>query len=91
MKDFFLILRISRLVHIETNKIEKKLNLNGEKTNYFDINYLLRGMIVPKGNHLIEFHFLPKIVKTGINIRIITIIITFSIIALMLYRKNKWV
>ncbi len=65
--------------------------INGEKTNYFDINYLLRGMIVPKGNHLIEFHFSPKIVKTGINIRIITIIITFSIIALMLYRKNKWV
>ena len=65
--------------------------LNGEKTNYFDINYLLRGMIVPKGNHLIEFNFSPKIVKTGINIRIITIIITFSIIALMLYRKNKWV
>ena len=65
--------------------------LNGEKTNYFDINYLLRGMIVPKGNHLIEFHFSPKIVKTGINIRIITIIITFSIIALMLYSKNKWV
>ena len=65
--------------------------LNGEKTNYFDINYLLRGMVVPKGDHLIEFHFSPKIVKTGINIRIITIIITFSIIALMLYRENKWV
>ena len=65
--------------------------LNGEKTNYFDINYLLRGMVVPKGNHLIEFIFSPKIVKTGINIRIITIIITFSIIALLLYRKNKWV
>ncbi len=65
--------------------------LNGEKTNYFDINYLLRGMIVPKGNHLIEFNFSPKIVKTGINIRIITIIITFSIIAVLLYRKNKWV
>ena len=65
--------------------------LNGEKTNYFDINYLFRGMVVPKGEHLIEFLFSPKIVKTGINIRIITIIITFSIIALMLYRKNKWV
>ena len=65
--------------------------LNGEKTNYFDVNYLLRGMIIPKGNHLIEFDFSPKIVKTGINIRIITIIITFSIIALLLYRKNKWV
>ena len=65
--------------------------LNGEKTNYFDINYLFRGMVVPKGEHLIEFLFSPKIVKTGINIRIITIIITFSIIALMLYRENKWV
>ena len=65
--------------------------LNGEKTNYFDINYLLRGMVVPKGDHLIEFHFSPKIVKTGINIRIITIIITFSIITLILYRENKWV
>ena len=65
--------------------------LNGKKTNYFDINYLLRGMVVPKGDHLIEFYFSPKIVKTGINIRIITIIITFSIIALMLYRENKWV
>ncbi len=65
--------------------------LNGEKNNYFDVNYLLRGMVVPKGNHLIEFVFSPKIVKTGINIRIITIIITFSIIALLLYRKNKWV
>jgi hypothetical protein len=48
-------------------------------------------MVVPKGNHLIEFIFSPKIVNTGINIRIITIIITFSIIALLLYRKNKWV
>ena len=65
--------------------------LNGKKTNYLDINYLLRGMVVPKGNHLIEFYFSPKIVITGINIRIITIIITFSIIALMLYRENKWV
>ena len=65
--------------------------LNGEKTKYFDINYLFRGMVVPKGDHLIEFNFSPKIVKTGINIRIITIIITFSIIALMLYRENKWV
>jgi hypothetical protein len=65
--------------------------LDGEKSNYFDINYLLRGMLVPKGTHTIEFNFSPKIVKTGINIRIITIIITFSLIAFMLYKENKWV
>ena len=65
--------------------------IDGEKSNYFDINYLLRGMLLPKGTHTIEFNFSPKIVKTGINIRIITIIITFSLIAFLLYKENKWV
>ena len=65
--------------------------VDGEKSNFFDVNYLLRGMLIPKGKHKIEFYFSPKIVNTGINIRIITIIITFSLIAYMLYRENKWV
>ena len=65
--------------------------IDGKKSNYFDLNYLLRGMLLPKGKHTIEFNFSPKIVKTGINIRIITIIITFSLIAFMLYKENKWV
>ena len=65
--------------------------IDGNKSSFFDVNYLLRGMLVPEGKHKIEFYFSPKIVKTGINIRIITIIITFSLIAFMLYRRNKWV
>ena len=65
--------------------------IDGERSNFFDINYLLRGMLIPEGKHEIEFFFSPEIVKTGINIRIITIIITFSLIAYMLYRENKWV
>jgi hypothetical protein len=65
--------------------------IDGKKSNYFDLNYLLRGMLLPKGKHTIEFNFSPKIVKTGINIRIITIIITFSLISFMLYKENKWV
>lgn len=64
--------------------------LDGFKSNYFDINYLLRGMLIPKGEHTVEFYFSPKIVKTGINIRIITIIITFSLIAFLIYKENKW-
>jgi len=64
--------------------------VDGVKSNYFDIDYLLRGMLIPKGEHTIEFYFSPKIVKTGINIRIITIIITFSLIAFLIYRENKW-
>ena len=68
-----------------------KVFIDGEKSNFFDINYLLRGMLIPEGKHEIDFFFSPEIVKTGINIRIITIIITFSLIAYMLYRENKWV
>ena len=65
--------------------------VDGDKSNFFDVNYLLRGMLIPKGKHKIEFYFSPKIVNTGINIRIITIIITFILIAYMLYRENIWV
>ena len=61
------------------------------KSEYFDVNYILRGMVVPSGVHKIDFYFSPSIVKTGINIRILTIIITFSLIAYMLYKNNKWV
>ena len=61
------------------------------KSEYFDVNYILRGMVVPSGVHKIDFYFSPSIVKTGINIRILTIIITFSLIIYMVYKNNKWV
>ena len=61
------------------------------KSEYFDVNYILRGMILPSGVHKIDFYFSPSIVKTGINIRILTIIITFSLIVYMVYKNNKWV
>ena len=61
------------------------------KSEYFDVNYIFRGMVVPSGAHKIDFYFSPNIVKTGINIRILTIIITFSLIVYMVYKNNKWV
>ncbi len=61
------------------------------KSEYFDVNYIFRGMVVPSGAHKIDFYFSPNIVKTGINIRILTIIITFILIVYMVYKNNKWV
>ncbi len=61
------------------------------KSEYFDANYIFRGMVVPSGVHKIDFYFSPSIVKTGINIRILTIIITFILIVYMVYKNNKWV
>ena len=39
--------------------------IDGEKSDFFDINYLLRGMLIPGGEHEIEFFFSPEIVKNG--------------------------
>ena len=39
--------------------------LDGAKTEYCRVDYVLRGMSVPAGKHVIEFRFEPKSVATG--------------------------
>ncbi len=42
--------------------------INGEAVNHYRVNYLLRGLPIPAGNHKIEFKFEPQVVKTGSKI-----------------------
>jgi len=63
--------------------------LDDKPSNYFDVNYILRGMVVPEGKHKIDFYFEPEIVKLGINVRLISILLTFSFIGYMFYKKDK--
>ncbi|MEX0314563.1 MAG: YfhO family protein, partial [Allomuricauda sp.] len=42
--------------------------IDGKPTPNFKVNYALRGMKVPAGNHEIEFKFEPEVVKTGSQI-----------------------
>lgn len=39
--------------------------IDGQKTNFVRVNYLLRGMQIPAGNHKIEFRFEPRSVILG--------------------------
>ena len=39
--------------------------IDGNKTKYFKVNYLLRGIPVPAGHHVISFKFEPSSYKTG--------------------------
>ncbi len=39
--------------------------INGEPQPHYRVNYVLRGMPIPKGNHIIEFKFEPKVVQNG--------------------------
>ncbi|GGA86785.1 membrane protein [Flavobacterium palustre] len=46
--------------------------VNGEKTNHFPVNYVLRGMMLPEGVHTVEFKFEPEVIKTGSTITLIS-------------------
>ncbi|WP_026755879.1 YfhO family protein [Sediminibacter sp. Hel_I_10] len=42
--------------------------LDGKEVPHYRVDYTLRGMPIPKGNHVIEFKFEPQVVQTGSKI-----------------------
>ena len=65
--------------------------IDGKKSNYVKVNYVLRGMQVPAGKHEIQFKLEPKSFATGRTITILSnILIALSIvIALIIYFRSK--
>jgi hypothetical protein len=62
------------------------------KTDHFPVNYVLRGLIVPGGEHTIEFKFEPQVIQTG---SIITVISAAGILLILIggiyfERKKKF-
>jgi hypothetical protein len=46
--------------------------IDGKLTPHYRVNYVLRGLEIPKGNHKIEFKFEPTVVKKGSAIALIS-------------------
>jgi len=42
-----------------------KATIGGKESDHFRVNYVLRGMMIPAGEHEIRFKFEPEVVKTG--------------------------
>jgi uncharacterized membrane protein YfhO len=42
--------------------------IDGKKADYMKVNYVLRGMVIPAGQHTIEFDFHPDSYYTGLTI-----------------------
>ena len=64
------------------------VTLNNKSINHFPVNYILRGVIIPKGEHEIKFSFFPDKIILGTSIRWISLLL-FLIISLLSIFKNK--
>ncbi|SDT97164.1 membrane protein YfhO [Polaribacter sp. Hel1_33_78] len=65
--------------------------IDGKLTNHFRVNYVLRGMKIPAGEHEIEYKFEPKVIQQGGMISLfsyISIILVF-VVWFFYGKKNK--
>ena len=64
--------------------------IDGELQPYTNVNYILRGMEIPKGEHIIKFTFEPSVIKTGNTISLISYALILLIpISWFFYYKKK--
>jgi len=64
--------------------------IDGELQPYTNVNYILRGMEIPKGEHIIKFTFEPSVIKTGNTISLISYALMLLIsISWFFYYKKK--
>ena len=63
--------------------------VDGIKVDHFRVNYLLRGLILPEGDHEVKFNFKPKVVYAGSYISIVAyLILLILMIKFILNKKN---
>lgn len=63
--------------------------IDGEIKPHYRVNYVLRGMEIPAGKHIIEFKFEPKVLQIGSTISFISYAFFFIIPLAWLYFKKK--
>jgi len=66
-----------------------KATIDGKESPYFRANYALRAMVVPAGQHTVEFRFDPQSLKTGQLISLIGTILVVLAMAGFLYIRRK--
>lgn len=63
--------------------------INGKEADIFRVNYVLRALKVPAGNHIIEFTFQPQVVQTGSRIALFSSLLMLLLIGGGVYYQLK--
>ncbi|MCX5886583.1 MAG: YfhO family protein [Proteobacteria bacterium] len=64
--------------------------IDGKETEIYRANYLFRGIVVTKGEHLITFSYQPAILKTGLIVSLLSFSIwAIGLLITFLYRKRS--
>ncbi|MFK7833960.1 MAG: YfhO family protein [Winogradskyella sp.] len=63
--------------------------INGELTPHFRVNYVLRALELPKGNHTIEFKFEPQVIETGSKVALASSAVFGILLLLGLFYEVK--
>ncbi|WP_130736202.1 YfhO family protein [Flavobacterium sp. J27] len=66
-----------------------KATIDGKETQIYNVDYVLRGLLIPAGKHTIEFKFEPEVVKTGSIIALTSFIGMLLVIIFGVYLENK--
>ena len=69
-----------------------KAYIDGKEEKIYPVDYMIRGLKVPKGKHTIEFKFEPQVVKTGSTITLassVTFCLLFFGALFFEFRKRK--
>lgn len=64
-----------------------EVTVSGEKAEHFRVNYILRGMVIPAGEHKIEFRFRPQAYFTGEKIALASSLLMLVLVFSVLYRE----
>jgi len=62
--------------------------IDGKLTPHIRVDYVLRGLEIPAGNHTIEFKFEPVVIQTGSTISLVSYVLLL-LISIGWYFKEK--
>ena len=63
--------------------------IDGKDAEILNVNYVLRGLQIPAGKHIIEFKFEPQVVKTGSTIALISSLLMLITMGLGIFYWRK--